>query len=57
MLSAIVTNLTYTVALTCDADDPLADYPLPNAIPEVAFTLGQNADVVVGQTATVNFSP
>ena len=47
----------YTVALTCDADDPLANDPLPNAIPEVAFTLGQNADVVVGQTTTVDFGP
>ena len=42
----------YTVALTCDADDPLLD-----STTEVAFTLGQSANVVMGQTATVNFSP
>ncbi len=43
----------YTVALTCDADDPLLD-----ATTEVAFTLGgQNADVVVGQITTVDFGP
>ena len=42
----------YTVALTCDADDPLLD-----ATTEVAFTLGQNADVVARQVTTVDFTP
>ena len=42
----------YTVALTCDADDPLLD-----ATTEVTFTLAQSANVVIGQTATVNFGP
>ena len=42
----------YTVALTCDVDDPLLD-----ATTEVTFTPGQNADVVVGQIATVDFAP
>ena len=42
----------YTVALTCDADDPLLD-----ATTEVAFTLGHDADVVRGRTTTVDFGP
>jgi hypothetical protein len=44
--------LQYTVALTCDADDPTA-----NATTEVTFTPGQNAGVVVGQTTVVDFAP
>ena len=42
----------YTVALTCDADDPLLDETT-----EVRFTLGQNASVVMGQTTTAGFEP
>ena len=38
----------YTVAVTCDADDPEADESLN-------FTEGQNADVVAGQTETADF--
>ena len=42
----------YTVALTCDVDDPLLE-----ATTEVTFTPGQTAAVIVGQTATVDFGP
>lgn len=42
----------YTVALTCDADDPLVDDPSD----VVVFTGAQDADVVTGQTATVSFA-
>jgi hypothetical protein len=38
----------YTVAVTCDADDPETDDSLD-------FTAGQNADVVAGQTETADF--
>ncbi|MEN8108311.1 MAG: DUF4382 domain-containing protein [Pseudomonadota bacterium] len=38
----------YTIALTCDADDPEANNSL-------TFTAGQNADVVAGETWTTNF--
>jgi hypothetical protein len=44
--------LQYTVALTCDPDDPTAD-----ATTEVTFTPGQNAGVVVGQTTGIDFVP
>jgi hypothetical protein len=44
--------LQYTVALTCDADDPIVD-----ATTEVTFTPAQNAGVIVGQTTPVNFVP
>lgn len=40
----------YTVALTCDPDDPMANEGL-------TFTGVQNADVVAGQVDTRNFGP
>jgi hypothetical protein len=49
MGGAVSTPEPYTVALTCDTDDPeLNDDSL-------TFTAGQNADVVAGQTWTANF--
>jgi len=42
----------YTVALTCHSDDPNTD-----ATTEVAFTPGQNASVVAGQTTAIDFTP
>ena len=43
----------YTAALTCDADDPAM-----NAMNmEVIFTAAQNANVVAGQTAKIDFLP
>jgi hypothetical protein len=42
----------YTVALTCDSDDPTTD-----ATTEVTFTPGHNAGVVANQTAVVDFAP
>ena len=45
------TPAQYTVALTCDADDPVLD-----ATTEVVFIAAQNANVVAGQTATIDFS-
>ena len=47
---------SYTVALTCDADDPDLNSD-PDHPPQVTFTPGQNANVVVGQTVIVNFGP
>ena len=44
------TPAQYTVALTCDADDPVL-----NATTEVVFTAAQNANVVAGQTTTIDF--
>ena len=48
----------YTVAITCSPDDPMTDNSNtagdPNA---VVFTAGQDADVVAGQTAAVDFPP
>jgi hypothetical protein len=38
----------YTIALTCDADDPQAD-------DSITFTEGKNADVTAGETWTTNF--
>jgi len=38
----------YSVAVTCDTDDPESDDSL-------AFTAGKNADVVAGQTETASF--
>jgi len=38
----------YTVAITCDADDPEADEDL-------TFTSGKNADVVAGETSPINY--
>ena len=46
------TPAQYTAALTCDADDPVM-----NATTEVVFTAAQNANVVAGQTATIDFLP
>ena len=43
----------YTVALTCDVDDPTVN----DTIAVVKFTAGKNADVVIGQTTTVDFAP
>jgi hypothetical protein len=43
----------YTAALSCDMDDPLMN----NTDMEVAFTAGQNADVIAGETETVDFLP
>ena len=43
----------YTVALTCEPDDPSIDAQNE----ATTFTSGQNADVVVGQIATVDFGP
>ena len=42
----------YTVALTCDADDPTTD-----ATTEVTFSPAQNAGVVIGQVRQVDFPP
>ena len=44
------TPAQYTAALTCDPDDPES-----NATTEVTFTAAQNAIVVAGQTATIDF--
>ena len=38
----------YTIAVTCDADDPTNNDSL-------TFTAGMNADVVAGETSTINF--
>ena len=38
----------YTIAVTCDADDPEADDNL-------TFTAGKNADVIAGETTTIDF--
>jgi hypothetical protein len=43
----------YSVALTCDVDDPMVD----DTSAVVTFTAGTNADVVIGQTTTVDFAP
>jgi hypothetical protein len=43
----------YSVALTCDVDDPMVD----DTSAVVTFTAGKNADVVIGQTTTVDFAP
>jgi hypothetical protein len=43
----------YSVALTCDADDPTVD----DTTAAVKFTAGKNADLVIGQTTTVDFAP
>jgi hypothetical protein len=48
----IAQPVPYTVALTCDEDDPMLDAPT-----EVTFTVGRNASVVVGQVTTVDFIP
>jgi hypothetical protein len=45
--------LPYTVALSCDSDDPLFD----DSETDVSFTAGQNANVVAGQTTSINFPP
>jgi Domain of unknown function (DUF4382) len=42
----------YTVALTCDFDDPTLD-----ATNEVVFSPGKDASVVVGQRSIVDFGP
>jgi hypothetical protein len=44
---------SYTVALTCDVDDPTVD----DTSAVVKFTAGKNADVVIGQTTTADFAP
>jgi hypothetical protein len=43
----------YSVALTCDVDDPMVD----DTTAAVKFTAGKNADLVIGQTTTVDFAP
>jgi len=43
----------YSVALTCDVDDPTVD----DTSAVVTFMAGKNADVVIGQTTTVDFTP
>jgi hypothetical protein len=43
----------YSVALTCDVDDPTVD----DTTAAVKFTAGKNADLVIGQTTTVDFAP
>jgi hypothetical protein len=46
---------TYTVAFTCDNDDPAVDENVPPATP-IDFTVyAQPVTVTVGQTSTVNF--
>lgn len=46
---------TYTVAFTCDNDDPAVDENAPPATP-IAFTVyAQPVTVTVGQTSTANF--
>jgi Domain of unknown function (DUF4382) len=46
---------TYTVAFTCDNDDPVVDENAPPATP-INFTVyAQPVTVTVGQTSTVNF--
>jgi hypothetical protein len=47
----VILPLHYTAALTCDADDPLAD----DDTATVAFVGTRNVAVVAGQTVTSNF--
>jgi hypothetical protein len=44
--------LQYTVALTCDSDEPTTDDTT-----DVTFTPALNADVIAGQTTLVGFAP
>jgi hypothetical protein len=46
---------TYTVAFTCDNDDPAVDENAPPATPIAFITYAQPVTVTVGQTSTVNF--
>jgi Domain of unknown function (DUF4382) len=46
---------TYTVAFTCDNDDPAVDENAPPAIPLNFIVFAQPVTVTVGQTSTVNF--
>jgi Domain of unknown function (DUF4382) len=43
----------YSVALTCDMDDPLTD----DMGTDVGFTAAQNAEVIAGQVESISFSP
>ncbi len=46
---------TYTVAFTCDNDDPVVDENAPPATPLNFVVYPQSVVVAVGQTATANF--
>jgi len=46
---------TYTVAFTCDNDDPAVDENAPPATPLAFIVYAQPVTVTVGQTSTVNF--
>jgi hypothetical protein len=46
---------TYTVAFTCDSDDPAVDENAPPATPLNFIVYQQPVSVTVGQTATANF--
>ena len=45
----------YTLALTCDADNPLADNPSPTDPTEVRFTPARDASLVLGEISRVDF--
>lgn len=52
---AFVPQGTYTVAFTCDADDPVVDENLAPAVPLQFVTYSQPVTVTAEQTTTVNF--
>lgn len=43
----------YTIAVTCDADDPAINESL--TVNSLIFTTGQNADVIAGETTPIDF--
>lgn len=52
---AFVPEGTYTVAFTCDSDDPAVDENVAPAVPLQFVTYSQAVTVTAGQTTTVNF--